>query len=114
MFQSQVIGNLGSDAELKDDEYGKKYASFSVAHTEYSKDKEGHPVERPVWISISWYSYTDKMLARLKKGTKVFVSGRNKVKPYIDKGGNPQPGIGIYASEVSLCGIKNENTGEGQ
>ena len=112
MFQSQVIGNLGADAAIQNGENDKKYVTFSVAHTEYSRDKEGHPVERTVWISVTWYSYTDKMLSCLKKGTKVFVSGRTKAKAYTDNSGNPQPGIGIYASEVVLCGLKNENTGE--
>lgn len=37
MFLSQVIGNLGSDVALMDGENGKKYATFSVAHTEYTK-----------------------------------------------------------------------------
>lgn len=112
MFQSQVIGNLGADAAIQNGENDKKYVTFSVAHTEYSKDKEGHPVERTVWIGVTWYNYTENMLAFLKKGTKVFISGRTRVKPYLDNGGNPQPGIGIYASEVFLCGAKVENTGE--
>ena len=40
MLQCEVIGNLGNDAEIK---YfsGKKYVSFSVAHSEVSKDQQG-------------------------------------------------------------------------
>ena len=114
MFLSQVIGNLGSDVALMDGENGKKYATFSVAHTEYTKDAGGNPVEHPVWISISWYNYTDKQLACLKKGTKVFISGRTKVRLYTDKTGHPQINISVYAAEVALCGVKNGNTVEEQ
>ena len=32
MFQCEVIGNIGNDAEIKDFS-GKKYVSFNVAHS---------------------------------------------------------------------------------
>ena len=55
MFLTQVIGNLGSDAELKDGDNGKKFAAFSVAHKELSRNQQGNPVEKVVWISVAWY-----------------------------------------------------------
>lgn len=114
MFQSQVIGNLGSDAELSDGENGKKYASFSVAHTEFSKDEHGNPIERTIWMNVRWYGYTEKMIACLKRGTKVFISGRTSARAYSDKTGNPQSGLSMMATEVTLCGVKNENPGVAQ
>lgn len=111
MFLSQVIGNLGADASIQTGENDRKYVTFSVAHTELGKDSDGKPVEYPVWISVSWGNYTDRMLACLKKGTKVFVQGRTKVKVYNDNSGNPQPGIVLYATDVILCGVRIENTG---
>lgn len=107
MFQSQVIGNLGADAAKEKDNNGKQYTFFSVAHTEYSKDNSGQPIERTLWIAVRWYGCTDKMFACLKKGAKVFVSGRTSAKAYTDNGGNIQPGLSMFANEVVLCGVKN-------
>lgn len=112
MFLTQVIGNLGSDAELKDGDNGKKFAAFSVAHKELSRNQQGNPVEKVVWISVAWYGYTNKMLACLKKGTKVFVAGYIKVTAYLDKENKPQSGITIYPNTVELCGMKNISSGE--
>ena len=112
MFQSQVIGNLGADAAFEKDNNSKQYAYFSIAHKEFGKDSSGQFTERTVWLQVKWYGYTEKMFACLKKGTKVFVSGRTSIKAYIDKNNNPQPGLILYASEVELCGMKNDNKDE--
>jgi len=101
MLLSQIIGNLGSDAELKESENKKSYISFSVAHTEFSNNTES-----TIWVSVLWYGGTDKMFDCLKKGTKVFVSGRAKVSVYLDKDKIAQPGVTIFASAVELCGKK--------
>lgn len=45
MLQCEVIGNLGNDAEIKDFG-GKKYVSFSVAHSEVSKDQQGNRLSK--------------------------------------------------------------------
>lgn len=107
MLQCEVIGNLGNDAEIK--EFGgKKYVSFSVAHSEVSKDQQGSRVEQTTWVSVLWYGDGGGMLQYLKKGCKVFVRGRERVKLYADKNGNAQFAINVNASEVQLCGIKGE------
>ncbi|MCF0256599.1 single-stranded DNA-binding protein [Bacteroides heparinolyticus] len=103
MLQFQIIGNLGSDAELKEGENKKSYISFSVAHTEHSGLNNA---EKTIWVSVWWYGGTEKMLEYLKKGTKVFVSGRAKVTAYLDKDKAAQPGITVFAFVVELCGKK--------
>lgn len=108
MLQCEVIGNLGNDAEIKDFS-GKKYVSFSVAHSEVSKDQQGNRVEQTTWVSVLWYGEGGGLLQYLKRGSKVFVRGRQKVKVYSDKNGNAQCAINVNASEVQLCGIKGEN-----
>lgn len=110
MFVSEIIGNLGADAEIKDFS-GKKYVSFNVAHSEYGKDQQGNRTEQTVWISVLWYGDGGGLLQYLKKGTKVFVRGRQRLKLYADKNGNAQVAINVNANEVVLCGSKAENNG---
>lgn len=111
MFVSEIIGNIGADVEIKDFG-GKEYVSFSVAHSEYGKDQQGNRTEQTVWISVLWYGNGGGLFQYLKKGTKVFVRGRQRVKLYADKNGNAQVAINVNANEVVLCGSKNENNNQ--
>ena len=109
MLKLEIIGNIGSDAEVK--EFGgKKYVSFSVACTEYSKDQKGNKTEYTTWVSILWYGDGGGLLTCLKRGSKVFVRGNLKVKMYTDRNGNQQAAINVSASEVQLCGVKGETS----
>ena len=108
MLQCEIIGNLGSDAEIK--EFGgKKYVAFSVAHTDFGKDQNGNKTEQTTWVSVLWYGDGGGLFPYLKRGAKVFVRGRQKVKIYADKNGNAQVAINIGANEVFLCGSKGES-----
>lgn len=107
MLQCEVIGNIGSDVEIK--EFGgKKYVSFNVAHSERRKDANGTTVESTTWVSVLWYGDGGGLTQYLKKGCKVFVRGRLSVKTYQDKNGYTQVAVNVNANEVNLCGIKGE------
>lgn len=109
MLKLEIIGNIGSDAEVK--EFGgKKYVSFSAACTEYSKDQKGNKTEYTTWVSILWYGDGGGLFTYLKKGTKVFIRGTLRTKVYSDKNGTPQVSVSVNASEVQLCGGKGETS----
>lgn len=108
MLQVEVIGNLGSDAEIK--EFGgKKYVSMNIAHSDYAKDAQGNKSEQTIWVSALWYGDGGSLLQYLKKGAKVFARGRQRVKLYEDKNGNAQFAINMNVSEIQLCGSKAES-----
>lgn len=108
MLKAEIIGNIGADAEVKEFS-GKKYVSFSVAHTEYQKDEQGNRTDQTTWVSVLWYGEGGGLLAYLKRGAKVFVRGNIKVKLYNDKNGAVQYALNLNATEVQLCGVKGEN-----
>lgn len=105
MLQLEVIGNLGSDAEIKEFN-GKKYVSMNVAHSEKRKDGS----ENTVWVSVLWYGDGGGggLFQYLKRGCKVFLRGRLVPKAYADKQNQPQCSLNMYANEVNLCGGKQE------
>lgn len=113
MFQCEVIGNIGNDAEIKDFS-GKKYVSFNVAHSERKKDAQGVVTESTVWVSVLWYGDGGWLTQYLKKGCKVFVRGRLSLKTYQDKHGNTQIAVNVNANEVTLCGLKGESNSQQQ
>jgi single-strand DNA-binding protein len=108
MLVSEIIGNIGADAEIKEFS-GKKYVSFSVAHSDFSKDQNGNKIEQTTWVSILWYGDGGGLFQYLKKGAKVFIRGRQRVKLYADKNGMAQFAINVNASEVILCGVRGES-----
>lgn len=109
MLQLEVIGNLGSDAEIKEFN-GKKYVSMNVAHSEKRKDGS----ENTVWVSVLWYGEGGGLFQYLKRGCKVFLRGRLVPKAYTDKQSQPQCSLNMYANEVTMCGGKQENNGNAQ
>lgn len=104
MLQLEAIGNLGSDAEIKI--FGeRKYVSFSLAHSERHKDGNSETV----WVNVLWYGDGGNLLQYLTKGTKLFVRGRFAPKAYTDNSGQPRCSVNVYATEVSLCGSRNDS-----
>ena len=112
MLQLEVIGNLGSDAEIKDFS-GRRYVSFNVAHSERRKDANGTVVDSTTWVSVLWYGDGGGLTQYLKRGCKVFVRGRLSLKTYQDKHGNTQTAVNVNANEVTLCGLKGESQQQG-
>ena len=108
MLQIEVIGNLGSDAEIKEIN-GKKYVSFSVADSYRGADSQGNRVERTNWVSVLWYGDGGRLFPYLKKGTQVFVRGRMSIREWNDRTGEKQFSINANASEVTLCGGRVES-----
>lgn len=107
MLNAQVIGNLGADAVIKEFN-GKKFVSMSVAHTENYKDSQGQKQSNTVWVSVSWSGEGYGILPFLKKGTKVYATGRQSVKMYNDRNNQAQISINIEAADVVLCSGRKE------
>lgn len=90
MLVVEIIGNLGSDAVIKDFN-GQKYIAFNMAHSESYKDANGNKVEKTIWVSC--LKRGDSAIVNyLKKGTKVFVRGEYSTKIY-NPANNPVPQI---------------------
>lgn len=103
MLKIEVIGNIGNDAEVKIIN-GNQCVSFNVAHSERRNNQE-----TTTWVSVLMHGDGGNLTQYLKKGAKVFVRGNLSAKPYQDKNGQWCVGINVSASEVQLCGLKNEN-----
>lgn len=81
MLQFQVIGNLGGDARLNE-ENGNKFVSFNVAHQERWIDANGNQHESVTWVSCIINGDGGKLLPFLVKGRQVYVYGRGSVRQY--------------------------------
>lgn len=98
MYQKLIIvGNLGSDPELKFTPKGDPVASFSVATS-----RRYGETDETTWFRISvWGKQAESCHQYLHKGSKVLVEGR--LRP--DSNGNPnvfQRKDGSYGSSFEL------------
>ena len=81
MLQFCIIGNIGSDAQVKEDN-GRKFVSFNVGHNDRWTDENGVNHEQTIWVSCAMSGDGGNLLPYLKKGRAVYVSGRGSARIY--------------------------------
>lgn len=103
MVKIYIIGKLGADAQEKKWE-GKRIITFSIAHNDRFKDKNGEKQERTTWYKCEYHG-SNKILEYLKRGTSVYVEGVPNVKMYKDKNsGEMQLYNGVTVFTIQLIG----------
>lgn len=109
MFKIEVIGNLGADCEVKN-EQGYKFASFRVAHSEKWTDSDGKEQTQVTWIDCTINNIESKVIPFLKSGTKVFVRGFANLRVYSSKKDRMmKAGITCKVLEIELCGGSSDD-----
>ena len=83
-----LVGHLGKDPEIRTFENGTKKASFSLATTEYRKDKDGNRIEMTEWHNIiMWRNLAELAEKYLSKGRQIYVEGRLRTRNWDDANG---------------------------
>ena len=104
MFKIEAIGNLGGDAEVKNDN-GRKYVQFSVADTRKFTKEDGTTQEITNWISCFYRNVDSEVIKYLKKGTRVFVRGNGDLRLFSSaKERMMKAGASINVQEIELVG----------
>lgn len=100
--QCQFIGNLGRDPEIRQFGNGNKVCSFAIACTEKWKTQDGERKEHTEWVNVQIFSEGLIKVAEsyLRKGSKVYVSGKMKTRKWQD-----QAGADRYSTEIVLQGF---------
>lgn len=98
-----LIGNVGSDPDIRTMPNGGRVANFSLATSEYWTDKNGERQSRTEWHRICIYS---EGLVRLvekavHKGSKLYVEGSIKSRKYTSQ----QDGVERNITEIVLQGF---------
>ena len=106
----EIIGNVGTDPEMRFVPNGNPVVSFSVAVN--SKFGETESTE---WFSIvAWNKLAETLNQYLKKGQQVFVEGRLQTRSWDDKDGGKHYKTEVIANRVLFLGQhkQSEETGE--
>lgn len=93
-----LIGNVGQDIKIKQNNTGEKIAIFSLATTEKWKDKQGEVQSRTQWHKIVVFNNALAKFVEnyVKKGSKLYVEGQLQTRKWQDEG------VDRYVTEVVL------------
>lgn len=106
MLQVTLIGNIGSNAEVKVAD-GREFVTFRVAHNESYTDANGQKVDRVQWIDCTMNCTNGRpaVLPYLVAGTLVCVIGTMSTRVYSsEKDRCFKAGVTIHIQKIELLG----------
>ncbi len=101
-----LVGNLGSDPEVRYTAGGDAVANVNIATSESWKDKQtGEKQEKTEWHRVVMFRRLGEIAGEyLKKGSQVYVEGRLQTRKWQDKNGNDRYTTEIIANEMQMLG----------
>lgn len=109
-----LLGNLGSDPEVRSLPSGSKVASFSIATSEAYNNKEGVKIEQTEWHRIElWDNLANIAEQYLHKGDSAYIEGKIRTEEYTDKEGVARKIVKIRGTSLTLVGGRNPGNQEG-
>lgn len=100
-----LIGNLGSDPEIRTTSDGTKVAGLSVATNRNWTDSEGQAQERTEWHRVVAWTHLAEIAERfLSKGDRVYIEGEIQYRSYEDRDGATRYITEIRARELVMLG----------
>lgn len=86
----QLIGNIGTELEIRHFQNGGKVISFRLATSEKWRDRaSGEEREATEWHTVSIYAenHIKRAEGLLRNGSKIYVEGKLETRKWQDKGG---------------------------
>lgn len=107
--RADVIGNVTRDPEMRTTTGGQQVLTLGVATNERWKDRaSGQDKERVEFHNVViWGALAEEVARTVKKGNRVFVTGRVQTRSWETKEGSKRYTTEIIADTVSLLGIKH-------
>ncbi|GAC1413023.1 MAG: single-stranded DNA-binding protein [Gemmatimonadaceae bacterium] len=107
--KAQLIGNLGSDPEVRSTTGGNRVATFSLATSRTWNSANGEKQEKTEWHRcVVWNSkgsgLADVVEKYCKKGDKIFVEGRIEYRQWQDKENQTRYSTEINVRELLMLG----------
>lgn len=115
MYQKTiVIGNLGSDAEMRYTPSGVPVTSFSLATNRRWTNQNGEQQEKTTWFRVTiWRKQAETAAQYLKKGQLVLVEGDVEARAYTDRDGSPRASLDLTATNWRFVGSSGRGEGSG-
>lgn len=105
-----LIGNLGSDPEVRHLEGGASVAKFNIATTERYKDRNGNRQEQTEWHRIELWNGLARVAEQyLKKGSKIFIEGKLRTDQWTDQNGQTRYTTSIRGLNMEMLDGRNDS-----
>lgn len=99
----QLIGNVGSEPEIRTLETGKKVAHLTIATNDYYKNDKGEKVQQTEWHRITaWGKVAEIIEKYVVKGKEIAVEGKLTHRSYDDKNGEKRYVTEVVVNDVLL------------
>lgn len=109
MLKASVIGNLGSDPDMKYLPSGAPMLQMNVASNYRVKSQSGEWSDATEWVRVTLFGKRAETLSgMLKKGMRVFVDGRLEARPWTGRDGTVHAGMELVASDVEFFSQRND------
>jgi|TARA_R110000787_G_scaffold252389_1_gene357851 single-strand DNA-binding protein len=101
-----LVGNLGSDPEVKTTPSGAEVANFSLATSESWTDKaSGEKQTKTEWHRlVLWRRLAEVAGQYLKKGAKIYVEGKLETRSWEDKEGQKRFTTEVVVHQLEMLG----------
>lgn len=107
-----LIGNLGSDPEIRHLSSGSVVANFNIATSESYTNKNGERVTQTEWHRIELWDGLARIAEQyLKKGQPVYIEGKLRTENWQDSDGNNRTTTRIRGLNMTLLGGRAEQHG---
>ena len=102
-----LIGNLGSDPEMRFTPNGNPVTSFRLATNRRYTTSAGESKEETDWFRITvWGKQAEQCNEFLAKGRQVYVEGRLHARNWEGKDGQTRTSLEVTANQVLFLGAK--------
>lgn len=103
-----LVGNLGKDPEVRHFEGGRSKAGFTLATSDYYRDREGNRQETTEWHQIViWQPHLVELASKyLHKGNQVYVEGKLRTRQYQDRDNVTRSITEVVVEEITLLGTR--------
>lgn len=107
--RADIVGNVTRDPEMRTTTSGQKVVTIGVATNERWKDKaSGEMKEKSEFHNVViWGDLAEEVTQHVRKGTRVFVSGRVQTRSWETQSGAKRTTTEIVAETVSMLGTRN-------
>ena len=100
-----LIGNVGSDPEVRSTASGARVAKMSLATNRSFQDRSGQQQERTDWHRLTFFGKLADIVEQwVHKGDKIFVEGRVEYSQTQDDQGGTRYWTDIVVNEMMMLG----------
>lgn len=109
MLSVSLIGNLGNDPEMRYSANGAPFLRFNVAANGRVKAQDGSWQEETTWVRVIITGQRAESLSQyLKKGSRIYVSGKLEARPWTGQSGQLNAGLEVMADDIEFFSPRDD------